>query len=54
MAKLRGRWLTYEGETKTVKLAVTFSLDYLLSQPLQKKRAWVDLLSVDKMLEATP
>jgi uracil-DNA glycosylase family 4 len=51
MARLRSRWLTYEGDTTTVKLAVTFSLDYLLSQPLQKKRAWLDLMSVAKMLE---
>ena len=52
MAKLRGRWLTYEGDATTVKLAATFSLDYLLSQPLQKKRAWIDLVGVAKMLEA--
>jgi uracil-DNA glycosylase family 4 len=53
MARLRGRWLTYEGDATTVKVAVTFSLDYLLSQPLQKKRAWLDLLNVAKMLETT-
>ena len=51
MARLRGRWLTFEGDATTVKLAVTFSLDYLLSQPLQKKRAWLDLMSIAKMLE---
>lgn len=43
ISKLRGRWLAYEGETATVKLLATFSLAYLLSQPLQKRRAWTDL-----------
>ncbi len=52
LGKLRGRWHSLEGERTTVKLAVTFSPDYLLSQPLQKRRAWVDLLSVVKMMEA--
>ena len=43
ISRLRGRWLTYEGDTKTVKTLVTFSPDYLLRQPLQKRRAWADL-----------
>ena len=51
LSRLRGRWLSYEGEATTVKLAVTFSLDYLLSQPLQKKRAWIDLIAFAKMVE---
>lgn len=49
ISRLRGRWLTYEGEAKTVKTLVTFAPEYLLKQPLQKRRAWADLL----MLEAT-
>ncbi len=52
LAKLRGRWHSYEGERTTVKLAVTFSPDYLLSQPLQKRRAWVDLMGLAKMMQA--
>lgn len=52
LAKLRGRWHSFEGERKTVKLTVTFSPDYLLSQPLQKRRAWVDLLGLARMMEA--
>ncbi len=52
LGKLRGRWHSYEGERTTVKLAVTFSPDYLLGQPLQKRRAWIDLMSVAKMMEA--
>lgn len=43
ISRLRGRWLDYEGEAKTVKTLVTFSPDYLLKQPLQKRRAWADL-----------
>ena len=43
ISRLRGRWLTYEGDTNTVKTLVTFSPDYLLRQPLQKRRAWIDL-----------
>ena len=52
LGKLRGRWHSYEGERTTVKLAVTFSPDYLLGQPLQKRRAWVDLIGVARMMEA--
>ena len=43
LTKLRGRWLTYEGEGSTVRALATFTPDYLLSQPLQKRRAWADL-----------
>jgi DNA polymerase len=52
LARLRGRWLTYEDGPAPVKTAVTFSPDHLLSQPLQKKRAWLDLLAFAKVLEA--
>ena len=43
ISRLRGRWLSYEGDAKTVKTLATFSPDYLLKQPLQKRRAWSDL-----------
>ncbi len=43
ISRLRGRWLSFEGEAHVVKATVTFSLDYLLKQPLAKKRAWSDL-----------
>ena len=43
LTRLRGRWLTFEGEARTVRALATFSPDYLLSQPLQKRRAWADL-----------
>jgi uracil-DNA glycosylase family 4 len=43
ISRLRGRWMAHEGETRTVKTLVTFSPDYLMKQPLQKRRAWMDL-----------
>ena len=44
ISRLRGRWVSYEGEAKTVKTLVTFSPAILLKQPIQKRRAWADLL----------
>ena len=41
--RLRGRWMSYEGDGRTVRALATFTPDYLLSQPLQKRRAWADL-----------
>lgn len=52
ISRLRGRWMTYEGETATVKLLATFPLAYLMSQPLQKRRAWADLQMVAAELSA--
>ena len=44
ISRLRGRWMSYEGDAKTVKTLVTFSPGILLKQPIQKRRAWADLL----------
>jgi uracil-DNA glycosylase family 4 len=52
LTRLRGRWLTYEDGTAPIKTAVTFAPETLLRQPLQKRRAWVDLLAFAKMLDA--
>jgi DNA polymerase len=52
ISRLRGRWLTYEGDTTTVRLMATFSPSYLLSQPLQKRRAWTDLQMLAAELKA--
>ena len=43
ISRLRGRWMAFEGEAKTVKTLVTFAPGYLLKQPLQKRRTWIDL-----------
>lgn len=53
ISRLRGRWHTYEGEHDTVKLLATYSLPYLLSQPLQKRRAWTDLQMLIEGLRKT-
>jgi DNA polymerase len=53
ISRLRGRWLSFEGETNTTKLLATFSPSYLLNQPLQKRRAWADLQMVSAALEET-
>lgn len=53
ISRLRGRWHTYEGEHETVKLLATFSIQYLLSQPLQKRRAWADLQMLAEGLRKT-
>ena len=52
ISRLRGRWLVYEGESTTIRTLVTFSLDYLLTQPLQKRRAWSDLQLLATALQA--
>ena len=51
ISRLRGRWLSVEGDRATVKTLVTFSLDFLLTQPLQKRRAWSDLQMVAAALD---
>lgn len=53
IGRLRGRWLSFEGRSKTVKTLVTFSPDFILTQPLQKRRVWADLLMVDEALRST-
>ena len=50
ISRLRGRWLSFEGKTTTVKTLATFALDYLAKQPLQKRRAWADLLMLASAL----
>ena len=54
ISRLRGRWLTYEGEATVVKLLATFSPSYLLGQPLQKRRAWGDLRMLAAVLTPPP
>ncbi len=50
VSRLRGRFVRFEGDTTTVKTLVTFSLDYLLKQPLGKRRAWTDLQMIAEAL----
>jgi DNA polymerase len=44
--KLRGRWRDYETGRRTIRAMATLHPAYLLRQPLQKKLAWRDLLSI--------
>lgn len=46
--KLRGRWATWAGEHEPLDLPAlpTFSPAFLLAQPLARKRAWGDVLTL--------
>ena len=54
ISRLRGRWMRHEGDSRTVRALATFSLDFLLTQPLQKKRAWSDLLMLAEAMRDLP
>lgn len=51
--KLRGRWMEWTGDEEPLGLATlaTFSPAFLLAQPLAKKRAWGDLLTLAHRLD---
>ena len=51
--KLRGRWMewTGDGAALTLPTLATFSPSFLLAQPLAKKRAWGDLLTLAARLD---
>ena len=44
--KLRGRWRSYDTGIREIRVIATLHPAYLLRQPLQKKLAWRDLLSL--------
>jgi len=48
--KLRGKWLTYRLGDREVPCLATLHPAYLLRQPLQKRLAWRDFLSVKRTL----
>lgn len=51
--KLRGSWATWVGEHEPLHLPTlaTFSPAFLLAQPLAKKRAWADLLTLAERVD---
>jgi DNA polymerase len=49
--KLRGQWRSYDTGTRTIDAMATLHPAYLLRQPLQKKLAWRDLLSLKERLQ---
>jgi len=50
--KLRGKWRDYDTGKRTIRAMATLHPAYLLRQPLQKKLAWRDLLSLKAALDA--
>jgi len=48
--KLRGKWLSYAG----IRAIATLHPAYLLRNPIAKRLAWRDLLSIREVLDASP
>ncbi len=48
--RLRGKWRDHETGVRTIRAMATLHPAYLLRQPLQKKLAWRDLLSLEEAL----
>jgi uracil-DNA glycosylase len=48
--KSRGRWMTYNTGQREVRAIATLHPAYLLRQPLQKRLAWRDFLTIKKAL----
>ena len=49
--KLRGRWLDYDTGARRIKALATLHPAYLLRQPIQKRLAWRDFLSLRRQLD---
>jgi len=49
--KTRGRWLSYHTGMREIRAMATLHPAYLLRQPLQKRLAWRDFLSIKKVLD---
>jgi uracil-DNA glycosylase len=52
--KTRGRWLTYDTGTRTIRAMATFHPAYLLRSPSYKRMAWQDLRAIAKALAQAP
>jgi uracil-DNA glycosylase len=50
--KLRGRWMDFQNGSRTIRALPTLHPAYLLRQPLQKRMAWQDLLTLKAALSA--
>jgi len=51
ISRLRGEWRKYETGVRTIRAMATLHPAYLLRQPLQKRLAWRDLLSIKAKLD---
>lgn len=49
--KLRGQWRRYDTGRREIRAMATLHPAYLLRQPLQKRLAWRDLISLKKAME---
>jgi uracil-DNA glycosylase len=52
IVRTRGRWFKYSAESRNIRAIATLHPAYLLRQPLQKRFAWRDFLSIKKALES--
>ncbi len=50
ITKLRGRFMSYDTGSRTIKAIATFHPAYLLRTPLGKRLAWRDMLAVEAAL----
>jgi DNA polymerase len=50
--KLRGRWLTYAADGLEIPALPVFHPAYLLRNPIAKRQAWADFLSIQEKLSA--
>lgn len=50
----RGKWVSYEMGSRTIRALATLHPAYLLRQPAQKKLAWRDLRALRKALDEMP
>ena len=51
--RLRGNWRDFDTGTRTIHVMATLHPAYLLRQPLQKRLAWRDLLTLKAALDAS-
>src|SRR5947209_16006360 len=50
--RTRGRWFAYQTGSREIRAIATLHPAYLLRQPLQKRLAWRDFLTIKRALEA--
>jgi uracil-DNA glycosylase len=51
--RARGKWLSYDTGTRTIRAIATFHPAYLLRSPSYKRMSWLDLRAIAKALDHT-
>jgi DNA polymerase len=51
ITQLRGRWFDYSADGRTLRALPTLHTSYLLRQPMQKRFAWQDMLTLKAALD---